>query len=102
MWYFISGDLMGQSLKDNLEEAFKDVIEIAAVKEGRYPHLGIITEASKKGFDMDSDDDALFCLTHFLLEKVGMTKAPDDSILDEEFVDAPNSRENHWDDVIDI
>jgi len=130
MWYVESGDLKGVSGKETLEDAFVDVFDAIVAREGRPPHLGVLAVGSTKGFDFEKDSDASFFLPEWPLRNAGRIKKPveavspveelmeilnevkreevpqlvrvsPDAVLDAEYIDAPNSREDFWDDVID-
>jgi hypothetical protein len=102
MWYIESGDLRGVSGKETLQEAFLDVWD-STVNTSGYPILGVIAAGSQKSFEYESDPDTLFFIPDLLLDKFGRSKKQDstESVLDAEFIDAPNSREDCWPDVID-
>ena len=109
MWYIESGDLKGASCKDNLEEAFIDLLDLVTEETGRAPELGLMAVASKIGYDFEADEEALFFVVPRILIRHGKPVSnyylPSDrdsehDVLDSEYVDAPNSREDYWPDVI--
>lgn len=130
MWYVESGDLKGISEKPTAQEAFIDIFDAVTARENRPPHLGVLAVASTKGFDFEKDTDATFFMPEWPLRETGRIKTPvdvlspqeelanvlrgadranveqlvrvwPDAVLDAEYIDAPNSREDFWDNVID-
>jgi hypothetical protein len=105
-WYIESGELKGTSQKENLGEAFIDVLDIIEAETEHLPNLGVIGMASKVGFDFEADEDTLFFLVIPILSTHGKILQPEerklleDDVLNAEFIDAPNSTVDRWDDVV--
>ena len=103
MWYIESGDLKGTSQKEQLDEAFIDILDMIEAETDESPYLGVIAVASQTGFDFESDEESLYFLTIPILAKHNKLFSSDkkvDNVLSAEFIDAPNSIIDRWDDVL--
>jgi len=131
MWYISSGELRGISGRVHLHEAFLDIFDTWVKQVGRFPDLGVLAAASREGFNFNENNTS-FVLTEWLLFQSKriprmshefptpqehflslFQKIPDlgdalaltsrqDAVLDDDTIDAPNSREDVWDDTIEV
>jgi len=131
MWYISSGELKGISGRPHFHEAFLDVFDTWVKQIGHFPDLGILAAGSQDGFEFN-ENNTIFVLTEWLLfqskriPKMShdfptpqehflslFQKVPEladalaftvrqDAVLDDNEIDAPNSREDVWDDTIEV
>lgn len=131
MWHITSGEIQGISGKECLHEAFVDLFDAWISQTGHFPDLGVLGVGSEEGFQYTPENTEFF-LTEWALfgakriPKMShgfdspqeqflsiFNKIPDldealeftkrqDAILDENSIDAPNSREDEWADVIEV
>lgn len=132
MWYITSGTLQGVSGKEKIHEAFFELYDSWVQQTGRHPDLGILGAASKYGFNYTPANTTFFMPECYLFEDKRIPKmshdfdspydyfaslfdglpdvekaltlvtTPQDDILNDGLIDAPNSREDYWDDTIEV
>ena len=132
MWYIQSGAIKGVSWKPTLDEAFLELFDNHLKRVGHFPDLGILGAGSTQGFDFKPGSTDFFLTEWMLFNAgriprmshefetakehweslfeglpdvdalKGLVEHGQDAILDEDKIDAPNSREDVWDDVIDV
>lgn len=132
MWYIKSGALQGVSGRDALNEAFIELFDLWVAQTGHFPDLGVLGAASQESFDFAPHNSTFFItewmlfngkripkMSHefespqehmaSLFEKwpelddaLALVEHGQDEVLEADIIDAPNSREDFWDDIIDV
>lgn len=132
MWYIESGAIKGVSYEKSLEAGFLELFDAYIKQTGHFPDLGVLGAASTQGFGFTPGNTTFFMTEWALFKAgripkmshgfdsvaehweslfeglpdiddiKGLVEQRQDAILDAEYIDAPNSREDVWDNVIEI
>lgn len=132
MWYVKSGQIQGVSNKEILGEAFIELFDVWVKQTGHFPQLGVLGAGCQNEFTFRADNTMFFSpeWTLFAAKRIPrmsiecetpqeffaslfdtlppldvaleLVNHAEDEILEADTIDAPNSRENFWDDVIEV